>query len=202
SLVCKDKSTVRLMNLPFPLHISKLQATRENEGSGTGTPSAVPRRLRTLERDDDISAPDAFPAKSRVTQSASEISLEEVLAGIATEDVQAVVIVASSTSDVLFLVEKVRRSFPNVTIVVNDADIIFLHDDVPFMDGVLAASTYTLTPWTERLTFPFEGDKERLLFPSSSAKGTYNATLLLIDKLTPVAVVDYGSPYVIPTAGF
>ncbi|HXU00211.1 MAG TPA: hypothetical protein VN903_04430, partial [Polyangia bacterium] len=172
SLDCKDGAKVRLVNLPFPLHISKLQGPQENGDSATGASSSgVPRRLRALERDEDVNEPDSFPAKSRVTQSAAEVSLEEVLAGIATEEVQAVVIVATSTADVLFLVEKVRRSFPNVTIVVNDADITFLHDDASFMEGVLTASTYSLSPWTPRLTFPFEGDTDRLLFPRAPRKG-------------------------------
>jgi hypothetical protein len=200
---CPDGTDLRLVNLPFPLHISKLQnlafdSTPTKESSS----AALQRRLGNLERDDDSSKPDSFPTKSRVTQSASEIALREVLDGISTEDVDAIVIVASSTADVLFLAERIRRSFPNVTVVVNDADIVFLHDDVPFMEGVLAASTYPLSPWTQRLGFPFEGDSNRLLFSSGAAEGTYNATVFLIDQLTTINVLDYGRPFAIPDEDF
>jgi hypothetical protein len=53
-------------------------------------PDRGARRVGTLERDDDNTAPDSFPMKSRVTQSASEIALREVLDGISTEDVDAI----------------------------------------------------------------------------------------------------------------
>jgi hypothetical protein len=200
---CNDGSLPRLVNLPFPLHISKLQNIAP-DAAAAKEPSApgLQRRLGALERDDDSPTPDSFPTKSRVTQSASEIALREVLDGIATEDVDAIVIVASSTADVLFLVERIRRSFPNVNVVVNDADIVFLHDDVPFMEGVLAASTYPLSPWTQRLSFPFEGDSNRLLFSSNAAEGTYNAALLLIDDLTDINVLDYSRPFAIPSSNF
>src|SRR4029079_4712915 len=107
-----------------------------------------------------------------------------------------------NTADVLFLVEKVRQSFPNVTIVLNESELMYLHEDVPFMDGVLVASTYPLLSWAQRITFPFEGDQIRLLFPSTLAQGTYNATLFLLGGLTNVSVLDYGRPFAVPTTLF
>jgi hypothetical protein len=197
-------AAVRLIDLPFPLHISKLRSEydKNQEDGADEKPALGQRRFQRLEREDttDIDE-DAFPAKSRVTQSVSEIALEQTLRAISTEDVRAIVIAASSTADILFLVEKVRQSFPNVTIVLNESELMYLHEDVPFMEGVLVASTYPLLPWAQRLTFPFEGEGIRLLFPSTLAQGTYNATLFLLGPLTHVNVLDYGSPFALPTDG-
>jgi hypothetical protein len=205
AILCQDGSPIRLINLSFPLHISKLRGERAAGASAAPAPAAptnILKRLQTLERDESEVEEDAFPTKSRMTQPVSEIALLQILHAIATEDVRAVVIVASATADVLFLVEKVRLSFPNVTVVVNDADLVYLHDDISFMDGVLVASTYPLFPWAQRVTYPFEGDSDRLLFPSSAAEGTYNAALLLLADKKNARVMDYGPPFVVPAADF
>jgi hypothetical protein len=185
---------LRLIDLPFPVHVSKLRIE-------DSTPVAGDAEQSEPNQDDGEIEEDAFPTKSHTTQATSEISLSQTLRAIATEDVEAVIIVASSTSDVLFLVDRVRRSFPNVTIVVNDADLIYLKGDV-LLEGVLVASTYPLLPWAQRITFPFEGDETLLMFPSSGAQGVYNATLLLLDDLTTANLLDYGTPFVVPAGGF
>jgi hypothetical protein len=191
----------RVINLPFPLHVSKLRSEYDRHHPAEHDPSreTATHRLLGLERDDDVGMDDSFPARSHVTQSASEISMQQVLHAIATEDVDAVVVVATDAADQRFLVEKVRASFPNVTVVVSGADLLDLHDDVPFMDGVLVATSYPLSPWSQRITFPFEGDRDRLLFPTSGAQGVYNATLLLIDDLNDddayADILDYGAPF-------
>jgi len=192
--VHRQGGDLRLIHLPFPLHVSKLRIDDSAPAPGAAESAAA-------NPDDAEVEEDAFPTKSRGTQTTSEISLSQTLRAIATEDVQAVIIVASSTADTLFLIDRVRRSFPNVTIVVNDADLIYLKGDA-LLEGVLVASTYPLLPWSQRVTFPFEGDETLMMFPSSGAQGVYNAALLLLDDLTDANLLDYGTPFVIPDGGF
>jgi hypothetical protein len=203
----KLPSACTVIDLPFPLHISKLRHELDlQQGEAAEAASPDFKGKLALERADDVDVDeDAYPAKSRVTQAVSAISLEQTLRAIATEDVQAVVIAASSSSDAIFLVAKVRQSFPNVTIVINGSDLAYLHEDVSFMEGTLIASTYPLIPWTQCLDFPFKGDETRLLFPSEAAEGVYNATVMLLADLTRQSperrIVDYGPPYAIPAPG-
>jgi hypothetical protein len=194
-----SRNTGQVIQLSFPLHIAKLRNEFDRQQAEAAEPASpdLKKRLALDRVEDGEVDEDAYPAKSRATQAASEISLEQTLRAISTENVQAVVIAASSTADVLFLVEKVRQSFPNVPVVVDGADLAYLHADVSFMEGVLIASTYPLLPWTQRLVFPFNGDQNRLLFPSEAAEGVYNAaTQLLTSDATKL--VDYGPPLIVP----
>ena len=194
-----------VIQLPFPLHISKLRNEYErqriaNPGAAGARPEA-PRRQVALATDDAGDTEDAFPTKSRLTQAGSDIALVQILRAIATEGVRGVGIIATDPEDVLFLVRKVRDSFPSVTVVVVGADLLYLHDDAPFMRGVLVASTYPLLPWNQRLSFPFEGGTDRLMFPTSNAEGIFNATLLLLGGLTDANVMEYGDPFTLATDG-
>jgi hypothetical protein len=194
-----------VIQLPFPLHISKLrnEYARQriaNPGAAGVRPEA-PRRQVALANDEAGDTDDAFPTKSRLTQAGSDIALVQILRAIATERVSGVGIIATDPEDVLFLVRKVRDSFPSVTVVVVGADLLYLHDDAPFMRGVLVASTYPLLPWNQRLSFPFEGGTNRLMFPTGNAEGIFNATLLLLGGLTDANVMEYGDPFTLATDG-
>ncbi len=189
-----------VIRLPFPLHISKLRSQAERERGDTVGSISDKDGERPAPDDEEVSE-DAYPAKSADTQAVSDVTLEQTLRTMATEEVQGVVVAASSTSDALFLVRKVREAFPSVTIVLSGADLAYLKGADAFMNGVLISSTYPLLPWTQRLEFPFTGDESRMLFPSEAAEGAYNATGLLLAVRPEEVLVDYGAPFLLPRAG-
>lgn len=194
------QGTMRVVNLPFPLHISKLRSEYERQHLDlSATPVAAvsaPRRQLPLASDEGSSG-DAFPPKSKLTEAASDLVLTQILHAIATDDVRGVGIIATDPQDVLFLVRRVKLLFPNVAVFVFGADLLFLHDDAPYMRGVMVVSTYPLVPWNQRLSYPFSGTTDRLLFPSSAAQGVFNATILLLgDRAGSEAnVLEYGPPF-------
>jgi len=191
---------LRVVNLPFPLHISKLRSEYERQhldvATTPGPAMGAPRRQLPLASDEGSSG-DSFPPKSKLTEAASDLVLTQILHAIATDDVRGVGIIATDPQDVLFLVRRVKMLFPNVAVFVFGADLLFLHDDAPYMRGVLVVSTYPLVPWNQRLSYPFSGTTDRLLFPSSAAQGVFNATVVLLgDRAGPDAnVLEYGAPF-------
>lgn len=190
-----------VLNLPFPLHIAEARPHPRDTATGAADPVVLPTTIRDLYLSRGSAGPRSLSIDDQLTRSANERALTNILRTISSQDRRFVGILASDVLDTMFLAQQVRTWFPDVIVVVFTSDLLYLDDAVPFMDGVLVASTYPLADWTQQASFPFSGDRIRHMFPNEYAQGVYNAMLSLLedkrpDDLTdPRDLADYGRPF-------
>lgn len=200
---CKDDEKTRdeVLNLLFPLHIAEVRPHSRTEKAGAADPVVQPTTIRDLYLSRGSGGPRALSIDGELTRSANERALTNILRTISSEDRRFVGILASDVLDTLFLAQQVRAWFPDVVVVVFTSDLLYLDDALPFMDGVVVASTYPLADWTQQSSFPFAGDRIRHMFQNEYAEGVYNATLFLLDDKRPTDpndprdLTDYGRPF-------
>ncbi len=189
--------------LRFPLYVSQLRAEYDRRRArATTTPGdGSPRTMLDLPGREERLTEDALSLHSPLSRASIELSLSRLLETLASDRVRFVAILASDPLDVLFLVEQIRKSFPAVVVAVFSSDLLYLHESHPFMDGVLVASSYPLSPWSQSATFPFQGPTSRRIFATEYAQGTYNATIALLDDASSKDVLDYSHPFDFPKLG-
>jgi hypothetical protein len=201
----EEKTRDEVLHLPFPLHIAEVRPHSSTERAGAADPVVQPTTIRDLYLSRGSGGPRALSIDGELTRSANERALTNILRTISSEDRRFVGILASDVLDTLFLAQQVRAWFPEVVVVVFTSDLLYLDDAVPFMDGVLVASTYPLADWTQQASFPFAGDRIRHMFQNEYAEGVYNAMLFLLDDKRPEDpsdprdFTDYGRPFSYPT---
>ena len=170
----------QLLYLRFPLHISCVktefsQALRKkDEKLGLAHEDA----LLHSTVDDSVNTAEGIPAQGgQATTATNGQVLSNILATIARENCRYVGVIASDARDKLFLIRLIREYCPDVHVFITDADQLLLHPDYRYhMRGVIVGSTYPLLPANQRWVRP--NVAERILFPSSSAQGCYNAALI------------------------
>jgi len=196
-----------VLNLPFPLHIAEARPRSRDHSPGTADSVMPPTTIRDLYLSRGSTGPRSLSIDGELTRSANERALTNILRTISSQDRRFVGILASDVLDMLFLAQQVRAWFPDVIVVVFTSDLLFLDDAVPFMNGVLVASTYPLADWTQQASFPFPGDRLRHMFANEYAHGVYNAMLSLLDDkrredtTDPRDFADYSRPFSHPCRG-
>jgi hypothetical protein len=196
------------MTLAFPLNISQVRQRRGTaDDSSAGLALVLPHHFLSLDDRSTYRHTDTIGPHSGLTTNATDLALKNLLHTIATEPIHYVGILASDVLDGIFLAEQVHQEFPQVVIIFLTSNLLYLHEELTFLNGALVASTYPLGEWTKRMSFPFAGDRLRLLFSSEYAQGTYNAVLSLTSDLQTDDIyalndfLDYSPPFVNPLAG-
>ncbi len=147
----KDMRRDAILTLPFPLHIAAARPRVEQGASpDSANNPAFPKAIRDLYLSRGTRQTYSLSTDGELTRAAKELALGNILRTIASEHKHFVCILASDPLDILFLAQQVRVWFPDVVVVVFTSDLLFLHDAVPFMDGVLVAATYPLAGWTQQ----------------------------------------------------
>jgi hypothetical protein len=190
--------TVKPLELPFPLHISKLRTAAEKANSDSSKKSAEPdflqRKHIPLRMDESKESTDVVPMFSEIEIASRELVLSNLLSTINRERINYLGLVASNAQDRIFLVRQIRQHCPNVVIFTLGADILYLHPDARAdFRGLLLVTPYPLFNPNQLWTYPFSGLTNRLQFPLPNAQGIYNATLALFDR--PELMLEYGSPF-------
>ncbi|HEX3150593.1 MAG TPA: hypothetical protein VHR66_21125 [Gemmataceae bacterium] len=184
----------QLITLRFPLHISRVKneynsATKEKDKKTTPTDDDP---LASLSIADDQSATEGVPSQGgSATTAINGQVLSRILQTIAREQCRYVGVIASDSRDKLFLIRLIREHCPDVRVFVTDGDLLLTHPEYQYyMRGVIIGSTYPLVPrnqnWVNGAT------RDRILFASVGAQGSYNATLMhlgLNDQL-----LEYSAP--------
>jgi hypothetical protein len=111
------------------------------------------------------------------------------------KDVQFVVVRSTNSLDQIFLGQFLRRSFPDVRIVMDGADLLFRRGaEGSSLRGVMVLSTYPLLTWQQDWTSndPGESGGSYRIFGQDAAEGLYVAAreLLLPDGSTTKDVSD------------
>ncbi len=190
--------------LPFPLNVSHIRDSTQDEKLGLGQALGLPSKFRPLSMDAPPMPVDQVPQMSpETTSSYVELGLSTLLQTIRTEQVGTVALMATDPRDKLFLASRVAREAPNVSLVTVDSDSIYYHPDYAcYMQGTLVASTYALYGGTQRWSYGLGGGSERHVFANGSAEGAYNAALLLLNydsegraaSVKAPRLIDYGMP--------
>jgi hypothetical protein len=201
----------RIIELPFPLHISQVgaayQKRQEKSAEKTPIPANV-QRLLELSIDEQVEPGDVVAALSPMTKYSTELQLANILAIVSRIQVQLVGIFATDPRDKIFLAREIRKFSPDVMLFTTEADLLYSHIDLrDELRGMLVGSSYPLTTQSQLWTPPFNsatqnffadgtlrspcapdgGRPYRIQFPSSSAEGIYNAVQLSLNRFSPDA---------------
>ncbi|MBI4490585.1 MAG: hypothetical protein HY694_15990 [Deltaproteobacteria bacterium] len=189
---------VPILKLTFPLHISQLRKAAEKaRGPGkeaaSELPRVRPRNLRlSLEEEDEPK--DLIPPFSSFDTFSVELILSNLLATISKEDIRYLGLFSTDIRDQIFLAREIRKHAPNVTLFTLGADLVYLHSDINLdFQGMLVIAAYPLFSVNQVWTYPFEGNRYRLQFPTDTAQGVYNATLALLEQ--PQKMLEYGAAF-------
>src|SRR5262245_1698337 len=186
------------LSLTYPVHISQLrvEASKNSLRKDVTNAPAVKDADLPLPMSDAGSpaSKDIPPLFSSLEPVTMERALREILTAIHRERIRYVRVSATDPQDRIFLVQEIRKHCPNATIFMTSADLLYLHSDHNLdFQGALVISSYPLFALNQLWTYPFEGDKERLQFPTPTEMGIYNATLALLCRED--LMLEYGFPF-------
>ena len=188
--------SIDLIRLPFPLHISSLRgAAREDASQGPAArPELAPGRqaLTELNLRDAPAARTVLPLTSRTETASIEIVLATLLQTLEQEHVRYVGLVATDVQDRIFLSQQIRHHLPNSVLFMFSTDLLYLHPDANVdLRGAHVVTNYPLFSANQDWT-PAAGPTTRLLFPTHTTQGVYNAALALLGF--EASMQEYGYP--------
>jgi hypothetical protein len=175
----KEEVNKKFRSLPFPMHISGVEASYEKQRRLQDEQLGLPQLDSLIPRLGTSPAPNAdlIPAQdAATTTTVNGKVLTNILAVITREQMRYVGIVASDPRDTIFLASSIREHCPGVQIFVIGSDLLFsLPEYSYYLRGTIVGSTYPLLADNQRWTKPDEAS--RLLFSDQQAQGCYNAIL-------------------------
>lgn len=180
----------------FPLHISRLAGIQSKErrerDERLGLEPLGGHKLTAL--DESRTGADGLPAADEHrTALLNQSVLTDMWAALRRERVRYVGMVATDPRDKVFLVEQLRAYCPNVQPFIVSHDLHYTHPEfAPIMRGTVVASTYPLYPPAQQWSRGNAADTRRAAFASSTAQGTYNATLAVLGHTDKM--LDYAPP--------
>jgi hypothetical protein len=191
--------------ISYPINISQVRSAYKQSGLAA---APAPLKLASSER---LAIPDDTgilpykdlipPATPSATAVADELSLSRLLDDLSGHNYQYVGVVSSNVCDQLFLFQKLRIACPNVQFMVGTPELLFSHHEViPYLRGMLVASSYPLCPDNQSWSFPNRGDDRLIGFSSSAAPSIYNAAAAHLAEMTDpgnisLHLIEYGLPF-------
>jgi hypothetical protein len=172
------------LQLPFPLHISRLRARAQADRVRANAAAGGPSRFRTLQLDEPQTgqdrAMDQIPALSPdSTASTADLILATMLDAMKREGVSVVGLLATDTRDKVFLANQIAQVIPSVTLFTLESDLAYIHPDSG-LHGMLVGSTYPLFNQTQLWVRQAGEIDTRTQFPTTNTEGVYNATIALL----------------------
>ena len=188
--------TIDLIRLPFPMHIASLRgAARENslQNPAARTELAPGRQsLTELNLRDAPAARTVLPLASRTETASIEIVLATLLQTLEQEHVRYIGLVATDVQDRIFLSQQIRHHLPNSVLFMFSTDLLYLHPDANVdLRGAHVVTSYPLFSANQEWTAA-AGPTARLLFPTHTTQGVYNAALALLGL--EASMQEYGYP--------
>ncbi len=188
---------IRLVSLPFPLHISQLRGTalklKPLQSSVEKTPTQESNVPLQLGEQPQTNTQDVIPLHSSMELASTELVLGNILSTINREGIRHIGLFATDIRDQLFLAHELRTHCPNTLLFTSNADLLYLRPEVNAdFQGLLLFSPYPLFNLNQRLSPPFDQGTPRIQFSSSQSQGIYNAALALLDQYE--RMLEYGYP--------
>ncbi len=187
-----------ILTLPFPLHVSEMRAAL-HKGSRPEE-QYLPRLLGSssklrLPLPDPGGSPDIEETMDQsMAAVTAELTLSKILSTISREEKRYVGLNATDSRDKIFLASLIHDYCPDVQLFTTHADLLLAHPDFSYcLKGTIVASTYPLYSKSQLWSFPYKGDKARLLLESQCDQGYYNAMLALLGDSEHM--IDYGPPF-------
>jgi hypothetical protein len=196
-----DPDQPHVFRVPYPLHISQLRASYEQQQAARLESRPVPHVGRDL----------PFPAeginkeamrRSEVTAQAplmtatvNDLILNNLVTTMEQKQAQHVCIISTDPQDQIFLARLIRDRYPDVQLATTEGDLLFTHEDYNYaLRGMITASTYPLHMDVQRWSQPGAGssDQLRILFSHQSFQGCYNAALVHLAEFTTDGMDDNG----------
>ncbi len=188
-------SSIDLVRLPFPLHIASLRVAARDSGGPAPAPqsSGTAPSLTKLNLRNAPAARTVVPLLSQNEPSSIEIVLSKLLETLEEEHVRYIGLVATDIEDRVFLSQQIRHHLPNTVLFMFSTDLLYLHPDINVdLRGAQIVTSYPLfsenVEWT-----PAAAESPRLLFPTHTTQGVYNAALVLLGL--DARMQEYGYPF-------
>ena len=137
-----DRVIRTALQLPFPIHISRLRADTQAERGSSAQNRSAPQRFASLSFDDPGTPTDQMPSFSpKLTSGSVELILANILDTLQREHITTVVSLPRDTRDKLFLAQQISRALPAVTLFTIESDLLFVHPDYnSYARGMIVAS--------------------------------------------------------------
>jgi hypothetical protein len=194
-----DPSGLRLdlIRLPFPLHIASLRVASNDTPSAshdTSERATGMARLTRLDLRDPTPSTLVMPLMSQLENPSMEIVLNTLLKTLEEERVRYIGLVATDVRDRIFLAQQIHHHLPNTAVFMFSGDLLYMHPDVNVdLRGVQVITSYPLFTANQLWTPSGSSAHFRLLFPTHTTQGVYNATLQLLGLAT--SMQEYGYPF-------
>jgi hypothetical protein len=180
--------------LYYPRDISTLRAAYQTQSMFSSAPSQTNQETaqrRSLPTDLADPARQQHDTVRTYAGNQTTLSQEAQLLGIVDSlrayHAEYIILRSSSTLDPLFLANFLRRDYPEARVVILNSDLLFRRGrDAMALNGVMTLSTYPLFPWAQEWTDleTFHPQSHRV-FPENSTEGTYIASRMLLQSLSP-----------------
>jgi hypothetical protein len=200
----KNNLPLELIQLPFPMNVSRLRTTIESQDPAHTGPLGLPSRFRPLPMETHGNPSDQIPQfNPKTTATYVELAVAGMLDTMHREQVKNVALLATDPRDKLFLAQQIARYSPDVSILTAESDSIYVHPDYSsYLRGAIVVSTYPLFSANQRWSYGYQGDTERRQFANGSAQGIYNAAIALLAYnedgsaaiADPPRLLEYGFP--------
>ena len=208
-----DSSDRRLRNdttpllVPFPMNISSLRgeyagrpSSASNEMiSAPGTTPAVRMSLK-----DPSSSTENPPALSDLTTPGTDIELDHIASVLVSHRISVLGILATDVRDRIFLAAEMKKRMRDVQLVMFGSNVLYLRPDYnDYLRGMLVITSYPLfleNQWWDR-TSGLTRATEKIPFTSDIAEGTFNATLVQLDRKSTMLEYDTPLGFEVPKIG-
>jgi hypothetical protein len=186
-----------VIDIPFPLSISQLQAEVEKDLKSSPR-VAWPRRELVGPRLRAPGGPQAgLPEPYDLASAAASAGagLRSILTAIRRSRVRYVGIVATDNRDVVFLNRLIRKECPGVRVFTTEPSFALTHpDDAHHMRGMVVGSTYPLHPVTQHWSRWGKKQAGMVPFPTQASEGYYNAILAQSGGKARARMLNYRGP--------
>lgn len=175
---------IQFTSIQFPRDISVMRNAYQDDpnlASGKPAQGASVTSLQLPLRDAQKGS-DTPPLLAGMQSAASqEAILLQIARQIRAQRADSVAIVATNALDVMFLAQFLKRSCPDIGLVLLEADSLFVRPpDSQILQGAIAVSTYPLFLRNQEWLQPSTSLKELLPFASNSTQGVFNAVRVLM----------------------
>lgn len=190
----------QLLHLTFPRGISLLRNAYEKNGvslaGSSKSENDAPKTELRLNFAEDARDEDTVTPYSGVQGAASmESRMAEIASTLEREKVAVVLLSATDVLDNIFVARYLQSHAPSVTIVIQDADVLFLRGEETALDGVYVVSPYPLIPRDQVWTLSkWSGRRRPSLPPSQGDQGMVNAVRYLLCGAGPLGFDSAAAP--------
>lgn len=182
------------LQIPFPMNISRLRREYARRPSAADTLGGGEAARTRLEWKDPASASESPSPLSALTAPTMERTIADIEQTLRMHRIRAVGILATDVRDRLFLASVVRERLRDVKVFLIGSHALYLRPEVnEQLRGTLVVSTYPLFIESQFWDLTQNEDRQRLVFTSDIAEGTYNAMLRQVGGESHM--IDYGYPF-------